>query len=64
MNKGEIIKEIEHLRDVLIRTQGEEQALQKAIASLHAQMNSIHRRRQSIHKQIEGLKMKIAQSVF
>ena len=59
MTKEEIIKEIDHLRDVLIRTQGEEQALQKTVANMNCQINSIQRRRKAIHEQIEGLKYKI-----
>ena len=59
MTKEEIIKEMDHLHDVLIRTQGEEQALEKTIASMNCQINSIHRRRKAIHEQIEGLKYKI-----
>lgn len=61
MDKQEIIAKIDKLRDELIRLQGEDNALIKAVSSLNAQRDSVKRRRKAIHNEIEELKHEILQ---
>ncbi len=62
MDKKEIIAKIDKLRDELIRLQGEDGALIKAVCSLNNQRESVKHRRKAIHKEIEELKMTILKS--
>ena len=59
MDKQEIIAKIDKLRDELIRLQGEDGALIKAVCSLNNQRESVKRRRKAIHEEIEKLKTEI-----
>ena len=61
MTKEEIIAKIDRLRDELIRLQGEDNALIKAVSSLNTQRDSVKRRRKAIHNEIEELKHEILQ---
>ena len=59
MDKQETIAKIDKLRDELIRLQGEDGALIKAVCSLNNQRESVKRRRKAIHEEIEKLKTEI-----
>ena len=63
MNKEEIIKQIDKLRDELIRLQGEDGALIKAVCSLNTHRQSIKCRRKAIHEEIENLKYQITKEL-
>lgn len=59
MDKKEMIAKIDKLRDELIRLQGEDGALIKAVCSLNNQRESVKRRRKAIHDEINALKVEI-----
>ena len=59
MDKQEIIAKIDKLRDELIRLQGEDGALIKAVSSLNSQRESVKQRRKAIHEEIEKLKYEV-----
>ena len=59
MDKNEMIAKIDKLRDELIRLQGEDGALIKAVCSLNNQRESVKRRRKAIHEEIEDLKLEV-----
>jgi len=59
MYKQETIAKIDKLRDELIRLQGEDAALIKAVCSMNNQRESVKRRRNAIHEEIEILKHEV-----
>ena len=63
MDKQEIVQKIDKLRDELIRLQGEDGALIKAVCCLNTQRQSVKRRRKAIHEEIEKLKYRITKEI-
>ena len=59
MKKKEIIKQIDSLRDELLRLDAKDTALAETIAYCHQRQDHIRHKKREIHKKVNALKVEV-----